>query len=742
MIAAGQWSCVTGVTLASGTLAISSDVTVYNTSGPILKVPGDFSELAMVANPIRGSGGFLTMVGTLKNGPNWWNGLRRLDVGLFGTQVVVYYWTGSSAAATKQVFTLAQSAPDPAVLEVARIEGQIVVFVDGSQAGTFADPGLFASGQMYFGFNGALHVLALAAAMPAGGNASLFSAYLQVATRTGLALRDYAAPAGLLIGAATAPNYFGKQVYIQTLGREFDFIVPENDLKFANTEPAPRQFVFCGGDQLLAYAQANGMKMRGHNLVSGSDLPNWLTSNFYSSAQTASLLLGHINTVVGHYKGELVDWDVVNEAISDTVPYGLSSSYWLTQLGSNYIDEAYQWAHAADSNVKLFYNDTGGEGLGGKSDAIYSLVQGMLSRGVPINGVGFESHFELTDAPSQSDISANMARLGELGLEVHVSEMDVRLLLDSNGNASPADLASQAAQYQNVLAACQANSNCTAFLTWGVGEADSWIPGAYPGYGAALMLDNNYQPKPAYNSVSAALHSASAVLPVIYPNGVVIHGGTNAVVSPGSLVDIYGSDLAPGASATASGSPLPTKLGDVQVTVNGKVAPIYYVSSGQIDFQIPYSVVPGSALVQVSSNGEAGRSASITVQPAAPSLLTYVDSSGNTRAVVQTQNHTINTATNCAPPGSLVTAYLIGSGPLNNPIPTGAAAPSTPLSSEALTTTATIGTASGTVTFAGMAPGFVGLMQVDLRVPNVSGDLPLQIQVGTYSSNQALFCVG
>jgi endo-1,4-beta-xylanase len=432
--------------------------------------------------------------------------------------------------------------------------------------------------------------------MPVGGNASLFSVDLQVATRTTTALRDLAAPTGLLIGAAASPNYFGNPLYIQALGREFDFIVPENVLKFAETEPGPHQFVFCGGDQLLAYAQANGMKMRGHNLVSGSDLPNWLTSNYYSSAQISSILLEHINTLMGHYKGQMVDWDVVNEAISDTVPYGLSPSYWLTQLGSNYIDTAFQWAHAADPNAKLFYNDDNAEGLGGKSDAIYSLVQGMLRRGVPINGVGFESHFESTGAPSQSDISANIARLGALGLEVHVSEMDVRLMLDSNGNASAADLASQAALYQDVLAACQANSNCTAFLTWGVGDADSWIPAAYPGYGDALMLDNNYQPKPAYNSVSAALHSASKALPVINPNGVVIHGGTSASVSPGSLVDIYGSDLAPGAPATASGSPLPTNLGDVQVTVNGTAVPLYYVSPGQVIFQIPYSVAPGSAL--------------------------------------------------------------------------------------------------------------------------------------------------
>jgi uncharacterized protein (TIGR03437 family) len=335
-----------------------------------------------------------------------------------------------------------------------------------------------------------------------------------------------------------------------------------------------------------------------------------------------------------------------------------------------------------------------------------------------------------------------MARLGALGLEVHVSEMDVRLALDSSGNPSTADLASQAVVYQNVLAACQANSNCTAFLTWGVSDLYSGISSAYPGYGAGLLLSAQYQAKPAYTSTATFLSSAStATPPVINPNGIVIHGGTIAEVSPGSLVDIYGTNLAPAAAMT-SGLPLGTNLDNVKVTVNGTPAPLYYVSPGQVDFQIPYSVAAGSALVQVTSGGTAGLSAAISVQPAAPSILTYIDESGTTRAVVQNQDYSVNSSVNCAAPGSYLTAYLIGSGPLDHAIPTGDAAPTSSLSRETLATTATLGGTPATVTFAGMAPGFVGLMQVDLQVPNVSGDLPLQIQVGTFASNQALVCVG
>lgn len=748
LIQAGQWGCTTGVTSTSAALSITAPSSGYstpiNTSGPRLQVNGDFSVIATLSNPGT-AGSFLTLEGTLNTGSVWWNGLMRLDVGVANNAVLVNYWTGSSSSATSHGYPLPSGASDPLTFEAARIGGQITIFVNGTQVGSFADPGLFASGQAYLGFNVApgetLNITALAAAMPAGSNVTLYSPGVLVATRTGSALRDLAAPSGLLMGAAADASLLPLTDYSQALGREYGLIVPENDLKFAETEPAPHQFSFCGGDQLLAFAQANGIKMRGHNLVWEIYLPGWLTSGNYTAAQASGILQEHINTVVGHYKGQLVDWDVVNEAISDSPPYGLKASYWLTQLGNNYLDTAFQWAYAADPNAKLFYNDYGGEGLGGKSDAIYNYVKGMLSRGVPIHGVGLQMHVTPGNVPSQANIAANMARFAALGLEVHVSEMDVELPVDANGNASAANLTAQAATYQNVFAACQASPNCTEFLTWGFTDAHSWIPSTYPGYGAALPLDANYQPKPAYAALSGNLRSNGAVRPTIAPNGIVIHGGSTAVVSPGSLVDIYGTNLAP-ASATAPGFPLTPSLGGVQVTVNGTTAPLYYVSPGQVDFQIPYSIPSGSALVQVSSNGVAGIAAAVTVQPAAPSLLTYVDAAGSTRAVVQNQDYSINSATNCAAKGSYLTAYLIGSGPLDNAIPTGAPAPSSPISNETLTTAATLGSVPATVTFAGMAPGFVGLMQVDLQTPNVSGDVPLQVQVGPYVSNQALVCVG
>jgi endo-1,4-beta-xylanase len=511
LIQTGSWSCVSQVTANANSLTIaagSSFVTPINTSGPRLQVEGDFSVLATLSAP-SSTGTYLTLVGALHTGTAFWTGLKRLDVGASNGSLTVNYWTGDSASAVSQVFSLPSGTGDPFHLEVARIGAQIVVFVNGLEAGRVPDPGTFDSGQVYLGFNAApqntLTVAALAAAIPASGSSkvSLFSSYLQVAPRTGSGLRDLAGQRGFLVGAAVDPSLLSVDAYARTLGGEFNLVVPENAMKFAATEPARGQYNFCGADQVVAFAQANGMKIRGHTLVWQQSLPTWLTQGNYSSADAAKILQDHIAAVAGRYKGKLIAWDVVNEAIAYGAPYGPQPSYWLTMLGSGYVEMAFRWARDADPTAKLFYNDTGGEGLGAKSDAVYNLVAGLVSRGVPIDGVGLQMHATLAGAPSASSISTNLKRLGALGLEVHITEMDVRLPVPASAN----DLAVQAAVYRNVLSACLENSNCTALLTWGVSDANSWIPAAYPGFGAALLFDPQFLPKPAMAAIEGLLES-------------------------------------------------------------------------------------------------------------------------------------------------------------------------------------------------------------------------------------------
>jgi endo-1,4-beta-xylanase len=753
LLQTGQWGCVSGVTLGANSLVVTAGAgynTVINTSGPSLQVQGDFSVLAQLSAPASSAETFLTLVGALSTGDQFWQGLKRLDVGQYNNTILVNYWTGDSSSVTSQSFPRPAGAVDSIGVEIARVGNQIVVFVNGSQLGSFKDPGLFASGQVFLGFNvvpnNTLTVLALAAAMPSSGpSVTLFAPYLQVAQRTGSGLRDVAGPSGPLIGAAVNPADLSDPGYVQALGREFNLIVPENAMKFAETEPAPHQFNFCAGDQIVAYAQGNGMKVRGHNLVWQADLPSWLTNGNYSSADTAGILQEHINTVMGHYKGQLIEWDVVNEAISYSAPYGPQPSYWLNQLGSNYIDMAFQWAHTADPNVKLYYNDTGGEGLGAKSDAVYNLVKGMLSRGVPVNGVGLQMHLDLNSAPSQADMSSNMARLAALGLEVHITEMDVRLPVDSNGNASAAALASQAAIYQSVMSACQAAPNCTAFLTWGISDAYSWIPSTYPGFGAALLLDAKYQPKAAYNSVAGVLRSNNHT-PV--PS---IASVTNAAsfaagfVAPGEIATLFGNNLtsATGINLTSS-LPLPTEFLDVAVHVNGSPVPLFAIDNvngqQQINFQVPWEVAnQTTATIEVLRSGVVSQSATVPVVAAQPGIINY-SSGGNNFGVILHANYQLADIGHPVQAGETVLIYCTGLGVVHSPPADGAAASG---QTTIATPVVTIGGISAAVPFSGLAPGFVGLNQVNVVIPQgvPSGNQPVVLKMGSAASPPVLIPV-
>jgi uncharacterized protein (TIGR03437 family) len=227
--------------------------------------------------------------------------------------------------------------------------------------------------------------------------------------------------------------------------------------------------------------------------------------------------------------------------------------------------------------------------------------------------------------------------------------------------------------------------------------------------------------------------------PAINDGGIVIHDGVATAISPGSLVDLYGTNLTAvkGVSAPA-GATLPTTLGGVQVRVNGTSAPLVYVDSGQIVFQLPYETALGAAGVSVVTNGTASAAAPVTVQQAAPNILTW----GSNWAVVLNLDGTINAPGNGAKPGDEVVVYLIGSGPLDNAIPTGAAAPLSPLSREKLATNVVVGGSPATVKFAGMTPNFVGLVQVNFVMPSLApGEYPIQVAIGGSSSNQPVLTV-
>jgi endo-1,4-beta-xylanase len=321
-------------------------------------------------------------------------------------------------------------------------------------------------------------------------------------------LREQADKAGMLVGAAVAPSFFSEASYAATLAREFNMLEPENVMKWAAIRPTQNTFNFKPGDQVVSFAEVHGMKVRGHCLLWAKYNHAWLADGHFAPDQLSRILRAHITTVMKHYAGQVFAWDVVNEAFD--ARGGFEHSIWYDGPGiglagekTAYIEQAFRWAREADPKALLFYNDYDAEGVNSKSDAIYAMVKDFKSRGVPIDGVGIQAHVFNLNILAISSLGANIARLTALGVQVHITEMDVGLPLDARGNLlDQADLMRQAEIYRYVATACLQQSGCTAFQTWGFTDKHTWISGYTKGAkGMPLLFDQNYTPKPAYKAL-------------------------------------------------------------------------------------------------------------------------------------------------------------------------------------------------------------------------------------------------
>src|SRR5882724_7569922 len=325
-------------------------------------------------------------------------------------------------------------------------------------------------------------------------------------------LRDHADRVGMLVGTAVNPSKFTESEYAATLAREFNMVEPENVMKWGAIRPAQDKFNFGLGDEVVAFAKAHKMKVRGHCLLWSEHNPAWLSKGSFTPEQLSKLLREHITTVMKHYAGRVFAWDVVNEAfladgkVEPSIWYD-SPGIGMAGKGTAYLEQAFRWARAADPKALLFYNDYDAEGLNAKSNAIYAMVKDFKHRGVPIDGVGLQAHVFNLSTKEISSMSDNIARLTALGVEVHITEMDAGLPLDKKGNlVNETDLTKQAEIYRFVAKACLQQRGCTAIQTWGFTDKYSWIPGYTKGTkGMALLFDEVYAPKPVYNALREVL---------------------------------------------------------------------------------------------------------------------------------------------------------------------------------------------------------------------------------------------
>jgi endo-1,4-beta-xylanase len=333
-------------------------------------------------------------------------------------------------------------------------------------------------------------VLAAAVVLAAAGAAVPLVALAALTPQapTPTAAADAAAGSGRYFGTAVAAGKLGNSTYSTILDREFNMVTPENEMKWDATEPSRGNFNFGPADQIVAHATAHGQRMRGHTLVWHSQLPSWVSS-ITDPNTLRSVMNKHITTEMNHYKGKIYAWDVVNEAFADGGSGQHRSSVFQNVLGNGFIEEAFRTARAADPSSKLCYNDYNIENWSdAKTQGVYKMVKDFKSRGVPIDCVGFQSHFGAGGPPA--GFQTTLSNFAALGVDVQITELDI-------AQAS-------ADAYTNAVKACVNVARCKGITVWGIRDSDSWRTGENP-----LLFDNSGNKKPAHSAVLTALGGSS-----------------------------------------------------------------------------------------------------------------------------------------------------------------------------------------------------------------------------------------
>lgn len=281
--------------------------------------------------------------------------------------------------------------------------------------------------------------------------------------------------------------------------------------------PSEASFTFTQADDLVSFANTHGIKIHAHTLIWHSDyqIPNFM-KNY--TGDFAAMMKTHVQTIVSHFAGKVVSWDVVNEALAEdgdgAAVNGFRNSIFYQKMGMDFIDQAFINARAADPSVDLFYNDFNIENGGTKTTNLLAMLDGMKTRGVPITGVGFQMHV-LLDWPSVSTIEAAMKAVADRGLKVKISEFDVRVNNPYNSSApvytslTPAAAALQKERYRQIVASYMKvvpPAQRAGITIWGVWDTDSWLNTAdSPDW--PLLFDANFQAKPAWQGFADGLAS-------------------------------------------------------------------------------------------------------------------------------------------------------------------------------------------------------------------------------------------
>jgi endo-1,4-beta-xylanase len=318
------------------------------------------------------------------------------------------------------------------------------------------------------------------------------------------------------IGAAVNPRLITESDSALLI-EQFNSITAENCMKPEVVHPSENQWDWSKADKLVEFAGRNGMKMRGHCLVWHQQTPDWFFLDGDKPASKELVLQrmkDHIFTIMNRYKGKIYCWDVVNEAVADdsTIIYREKGSKWFQIAGEEFIAKAFEYAHEADPDAILFYNDYNTERTE-KRERIYTMLKKLVDQGVPVQGMGLQAHWSIFE-PSETELRAAIERYSSLGLKIQITELDVsvykwekenRKAFDGESDSLTAQQSAlQTEKYEMIFRVFREYSKVITGVTfWGVADNRTWldhypVPGRknYP-----LLFDTDKKPKEAFYKV-------------------------------------------------------------------------------------------------------------------------------------------------------------------------------------------------------------------------------------------------
>lgn len=349
-----------------------------------------------------------------------------------------------------------------------------------------------------------------------GASVVLLANQVQAATgHQQASLSELARQRSLLWGAAITTDMLAIPELAALYRQQTRLLVPEWEMKWEVLQPSPDRFDFRRSDRLLAFARSYQAQMRGHTLLWHQQLPKWLAS--FTQAETATALQRYITTVVGHYRGQLHSWDVINEPIAED-GQGLRPNLWLQQLGPSYLEQSLRWARAADPQVPLVINDYGLEADSPlairKRGQLLRLVQTLRDRDAPLQAIGFQAHLVANPQapPNFTGFAEFLADLSRFDLDFYITELDV------NDQALPANDADRdrevAGLYQRFLSAILPIPRLQLVTTWGLSDRFSWLNQFAPRADGLpqrpLPFDSDFQPTKTHGVLITLLQSFSS----------------------------------------------------------------------------------------------------------------------------------------------------------------------------------------------------------------------------------------